>query len=237
MTRGAGRQPGASLYTWKRLSLSRGPGRKPGASSYTRKRLSLTGARVKAWCLRIHAEAFLSLSHGARAKAWCLRIHAEASLSLAFSVTRVDLYLNPQTFVPDASTPPTSSQTNTSKLLLLSYHGNDWPGPAGRTASARCWSTRASTTTSAGSPPPFRSLPRHGVTRVPFPAELELSLPSPKSRVYVITTSHLEDLARVDCTREKRFRVYKEASDFHPRPRVMTRPAHKRAGTGPCYPS
>ena len=80
--------------------MRRGQGRKPGASLYTRKRLSLTGARAKAWCLLIHAEA--SLSHGdkgeslvppytcgsvslsltgARAKAWCLLIHAEASLS------------------------------------------------------------------------------------------------------------------------------------------------------------
>jgi len=51
-------------YTCARVSLSRGPGRKPGASSYTRKHLSLslTGARAKAWCLLIHAEA--SLSHG-----------------------------------------------------------------------------------------------------------------------------------------------------------------------------
>ena len=38
------------------------------------------GARAKAWCLHIHAEASLSLT-GGRAKAWCLLIHAEASLS------------------------------------------------------------------------------------------------------------------------------------------------------------
>ena len=101
------------------MDLGTGTWRKPGASSYTRKRLSLTGAKAKAWCLRIHAEA--SLSHGgqgeslvppytrgsvslsrgqrrkpgassytrkrlsltgARAKAWCLLIHAEASPSI-----------------------------------------------------------------------------------------------------------------------------------------------------------
>jgi hypothetical protein len=47
LSRGPGRNPGASLYTaclytWQRLSLSRGPGRNPGASLYTRNRLSLT---------------------------------------------------------------------------------------------------------------------------------------------------------------------------------------------------
>ena len=42
-------------------SPPRGPGRKLVASLYTRKRLSLTGFRVKAWLLRIHAEASLTL--------------------------------------------------------------------------------------------------------------------------------------------------------------------------------
>jgi len=48
-------------YCSPRHGMSRGPRRKPGASSYTRKRLSLIGARAKAWCLLIHAEASLSL--------------------------------------------------------------------------------------------------------------------------------------------------------------------------------
>jgi len=43
------------------VSLSRGAGRKPGASLYTWNRLSLTGGREKAWCLIIHAEVSLSL--------------------------------------------------------------------------------------------------------------------------------------------------------------------------------
>jgi hypothetical protein len=43
-------------------SFAHGPGRTPGASFYTRRRLSLTGARAKAWCLLIHAEASLSPS-------------------------------------------------------------------------------------------------------------------------------------------------------------------------------
>ena len=59
----------------------RGPGREPGASLLTQKRLSLTGARAKAWCLFIHAEA--SLSHGVE----CLvPPHTRGSVSLALSL-------------------------------------------------------------------------------------------------------------------------------------------------------
>ena len=40
----------------------RGPRRKHGAPSCTLTRLSVTGARAKAWCLLIHADASLSES-------------------------------------------------------------------------------------------------------------------------------------------------------------------------------
>ena len=51
-----GRAVGRSCCT----HTARGPGPKPGASLYTRERPSPTGARAKAWCLLIHAEASLS---------------------------------------------------------------------------------------------------------------------------------------------------------------------------------
>ena len=93
------------VIQWKHLSLSRGPGREPGASLHTRKRLSLTGGRAKRESLvppyirgsvsltgggakreslvPPYSRGSVSLSRGAgrNEKAWCLLIHAEESLS------------------------------------------------------------------------------------------------------------------------------------------------------------
>ena len=66
LSRRAGRKPGASSYTWKRLSQG-GQGERLVPPPYTRGlvslSISLTGARATAWrSLLIHAEASVSLT-------------------------------------------------------------------------------------------------------------------------------------------------------------------------------
>jgi hypothetical protein len=60
-----------------------------GATLYTRKRRSRMGARAKAWCILIHAEAAVSPSHrtGARAKSWCPLMHVEAALFITLNLS------------------------------------------------------------------------------------------------------------------------------------------------------
>ena len=110
-------------HTRGSVSPSRGPGRKLGASSYTRKRLSLTGARAKAWCPPIHAEASLSLT-GGRAKAWCLLIHADASLSYSpASVAVVAFYaVGPRTYQA-GGTLRTSTRTDIGRACMTYLQG------------------------------------------------------------------------------------------------------------------
>jgi len=90
--------PAASLYTRKRLSHSLSHG-VPGESlvpPYTRGSvsltLSLTGSRAKAWCLLIHAEASLTLSHGVQSLA---PPYTGGSVPLALALCVVQRILNP----------------------------------------------------------------------------------------------------------------------------------------------
>jgi len=78
---GRPRLQGRNLNTKANLKAvsSRGAARKPGASVNMRK-LSLTGARTKACCLVIHAEA--SLSHGGQGET-LVPPHTRGSVSLA----------------------------------------------------------------------------------------------------------------------------------------------------------
>ena len=67
---------------------SQGAGRIPGVSFYTLKRLSHGRGRVNAWCPLTHAKASLART-GGRPKAWCLvPSHTRRSVSLSHLFTR-----------------------------------------------------------------------------------------------------------------------------------------------------